>query len=529
MKRVLAQISLTMALAGSAYSQSNEPLPKFDAADIHTSPKSANPNTAGGFIRGGRYQFRQATMVDLIASAYGVDADKILGGPSWLESDRFDILAKAPTSTSNDTAKLMLQSLLAERFKLVLHKDDKPVSSYVLTVGKGGSKMKESTTGATDCRGVPQNPAPGTIPYQVVQCTHMTAAALAQVLPQLAPAYLDRPVTDMTQLTGMYDFELKWTGRGQLAAAGSDGISVFDAVDKQLGLKLELQNRALPVVVVDSANRKPSDNSPDALKNLPVVPTEFEVADFKPSPPGAQQRGNIQPGGRIDLQSFPIRQMIQAAWDVPEDMIVGPKIMETARFDLIAKAPSDVAVTGINIDVDTLRAMLRATLIERFKIQSHMEDRSVDVYALVAPRKETRMKKADPSARSVCKRATPPPGTPAALSQMISCQNMTMSEFGEKLRGFAGGYITHPSIDLTGIEGGWDFTLAWTPRGAFEAAARPEGQPQPGGGGAPSSDPNGGLTVFEAIEKQLGLKMELQKHPMPVLVIDHIEEKPTEN
>ena len=75
-------------------------------------------------------------MVDLIRTAYGVDADKVLGGPSWLESDRFDVIAKAPPSATPETAKLMLQALLAERFKLVVHTDSHALPGFVLTVGK---------------------------------------------------------------------------------------------------------------------------------------------------------------------------------------------------------------------------------------------------------------------------------------------------------------------------------------------------------------------------------------------------------
>jgi uncharacterized protein (TIGR03435 family) len=102
MKRLSFSVRIMfILLAGLAYGQSAEPLPTFDAVDVHVSPKSINPQTAGGFIRGGRYQFRNATMVDLISSAYSVDGDKVLGGPSWLESDRFDILAKTPASTTN--------------------------------------------------------------------------------------------------------------------------------------------------------------------------------------------------------------------------------------------------------------------------------------------------------------------------------------------------------------------------------------------------------------------------------------------
>src|SRR5947207_12464879 len=103
-----------------AYGQASETSPSFEAADVHASPRSANPNvqSLGGFVRGGRYQFRNATMLDLIVSAYGVEPEKVLGGPSWLETDRFDILAKAPASATNAAAKLMLRSLLGDRFKL---------------------------------------------------------------------------------------------------------------------------------------------------------------------------------------------------------------------------------------------------------------------------------------------------------------------------------------------------------------------------------------------------------------------------
>src|SRR5881396_2860090 len=112
-----------IALSSIAYGQAAETLPLFEAADVHVSPRSANPNvqSLGGFARGGRYQFRNATMLDLIASAYGVEPDKVMGGPSWLETDRFDILAKAPASVTTAAAKLMLRSLLTDRFKLVIH------------------------------------------------------------------------------------------------------------------------------------------------------------------------------------------------------------------------------------------------------------------------------------------------------------------------------------------------------------------------------------------------------------------------
>ena len=116
-------------------------------------------------------------MVDLIAAAYGLDSTNVQGGPIWLETDRFDIIAKAPPTTSKDTLKLMLQSLLAERFNLVIHTGSAPMPAYVLTVGKGKPKLKEADdSDKSDCQyqEPPKDLAPGTIPYIVFSCHNTT-------------------------------------------------------------------------------------------------------------------------------------------------------------------------------------------------------------------------------------------------------------------------------------------------------------------------------------------------------------------
>ena len=96
MKGRLKQVFILIALAEVVYGQTTEPLPSFDAADVHV--RSANPNvqSLGGFVRGGRYQFRNATMLDLVASAYGMEPEKVLGGPSWLETIGSRFLPKRP-------------------------------------------------------------------------------------------------------------------------------------------------------------------------------------------------------------------------------------------------------------------------------------------------------------------------------------------------------------------------------------------------------------------------------------------------
>src|SRR5580658_1220214 len=123
---------------------SGEETPRFEIADVHVSARTANPYRKGPFIHGGRYEVRTATMVDLIGLAYGVDAVKVWGGPSWIEMDRFDMVAKTPANSTPETRKMMLQALLADRFKLVVHNDNKPVLAYGLTVGKHPINLKAS-------------------------------------------------------------------------------------------------------------------------------------------------------------------------------------------------------------------------------------------------------------------------------------------------------------------------------------------------------------------------------------------------
>jgi uncharacterized protein (TIGR03435 family) len=543
MMRAFAGVSFLALICGALFGQStatppatpSELPPAFETADVHASAHSTRTYMSGGVLRGGRYDLRYATLVDLIATAYGIDNDKVLGGPSWLETDRFDIIAKAPPTTSTETLHRMLQALLADRFKLVIHKDTKPLPAYSLTVGKGRPKLKEADgSGNKGCPSQAQNPVPGTVPYAMATCRNVTMDAFAQNLRDMASAYINNPVVDSTGLKGSWDFDLKWTPRARLAQAGADGITIFDAVDKQLGLKLELQKLPTPVIVVDSVNQKPTGNPPGVTENLPPPPpAEFEVADIKPSQPGAGVNGAIQPGGRINLQSFTLKMLIDIAWDINGDeMLVGaPKWLDSDRFDIVAKAST--AGPSPDVDFDDLRLMVRALLADRFKLATHTEDREISAYTLVAAK--PKLTKADPLNRTGCKEG-PAPGAKdlrdvnPVLARLLTCQNMTMAQFAEQLPSLASGYIHSPVMDATGIEGAWDFTLNFSPIGLFQSAGVRVGDPgQPAGAAPAASDPSGALSLFDAVSKQLGLKLEMHKRSVPVLVIDHVEQKPTEN
>jgi uncharacterized protein (TIGR03435 family) len=282
MPRAFACVIIIAGLTGGAFSQSTNNPTAFEAADVHTSARAPNAYMTTLF-RGGRYEARKATMLDLIAAAYGVDSYKIFGGPGWLEIDRFDVIARTPGNTTPEARREMLKTLLADRFKLVVHNDTKPIPTFFLTVGKGKRNMKEgdSAGGNGGCQPMPPAPPePGVVPYDTLTCHNATMQGFINALRYPASPYLGvGPVLDNTGLEGRWDFNIKWTRRALLQAAGSDGITIFDAVDKQLGLKLESQNAPTPVVVVDHVNQKPTENSPDA--DIRFIQAMLGHADLK--------------------------------------------------------------------------------------------------------------------------------------------------------------------------------------------------------------------------------------------------------
>src|SRR5215467_9893905 len=142
MTRAFTSIGLVVLFSGALFGQAEiagsvPPGPAFEAADVHVSPKVRVPSMAAGGLRGTRYLVRQATMVDLISLAYNIDNNKVLAGPSWLDLDRFDLSARAPSGSTPEQARLMLQTLLAERFNLKIRNDSKELPGFVLSAGSG--------------------------------------------------------------------------------------------------------------------------------------------------------------------------------------------------------------------------------------------------------------------------------------------------------------------------------------------------------------------------------------------------------
>jgi uncharacterized protein (TIGR03435 family) len=553
-------------LSALVFGQSTDSQPAFAVADVHVTARTTAPSPVmRTSVRAGRYEIRNATMVDLIRTAYTVDADNVRGGPSWLEYDRFDVAALLPPNTTPDTQKLMLRALLAERFKLAIRSDTQPTPGHVLLAGKSKHKLKDVADAAASsgCQSqmvpsrppaaVPGQPPQFVLPMMSLTCRNVTMDTFAADLKRLANGYVTNAVLNQTGVQGAWDFELQFTQGSLLGLARSmDGATVTslsDAIDKQLGLQLEERDIPTPVLLVERVNAVPTANVPDiAAKLPPLPPMEFEVADIKPLDPNARRTGPVQmgvlPGGRVNLPGIPMRLLLSIAWNgqvnTNNPIIGAPKWLDSANFDVIAKLPSELApANGTTMPMQELGPALQALLIERFKMKVHFEDRPVDAYALVAVKHK--LKKADPSTRTGCKApsntgfviSTSGGGMP---SRTFTCQNITMAQFADQLQSLAGSYTPYPVVDATGLEGAWDFTLSFSPINpqqlntlmASSRAAASAGAGGPAAGTA--SDPiGGGVSLFDAVEKQLGLKLEVRKRTLPVFVIDHIEEKPTEN
>jgi uncharacterized protein (TIGR03435 family) len=150
-----------LALLAAVSGQSQEQ-PRFEAADVHVSTTVHGfAQNFGAVLRDGRYINRDATMLQLIEAAWGVPEDTISGGPNWVSLDLFDVVAKVPNGTTPATANLMLQSLLADRFGLVINQGLHPVPRYVLSVMKGGPKLKSASgSGDSGCQLVQQTVPP---------------------------------------------------------------------------------------------------------------------------------------------------------------------------------------------------------------------------------------------------------------------------------------------------------------------------------------------------------------------------------
>ncbi|MGB7220700.1 MAG: TIGR03435 family protein [Vicinamibacterales bacterium] len=258
-----------------------------------------------------------------------------------------------------------------------------------------------------------------------------------------------------------------------------------------------------------------------------TTPT-FEVATVKPNKDGSGLISvGFEPGGRFRAVNTPLRLLVRLAYEVQDFQILGgPGWLSTDRFDIVAKADGVPPLPQI-------RLMLRALLEDRFRLAVHTETREQPIYALVIARSDGRTRPELRPSGTECAPLTlwpgappppPPPAGPAAAPRgsfrcpsmfvpgRTSARDVTMAQWATTLSQFVSRFVT----DRTGLTGSFDFDLQWTPD-----------QMPPGPPGPPPIDLNG-PSLFTALQEQLGLKLDPQRGPAEVLVVDRVEQ-PSEN
>jgi uncharacterized protein (TIGR03435 family) len=225
--------------------------PEFEVATLKQSPPPAGDaiDINLGTVHNGRLTLANATLSECVRYAYNIVSDELVAGPDWIKSRavRFDIVAQAPPGNNDDQFRQMLQTLLADRLKLTLHHEPKPLSYLALVRGTSGPRLLPAkSSGSNTNRG------------GRILANRMSMPALAMLLSR----FERQIVVDMTGLGGSYEFKLEWTPHDPNGAAidSVTGPSIFTAVQEQLGLKLESRKGPLDVLVIDHAEKVPEEN-----------------------------------------------------------------------------------------------------------------------------------------------------------------------------------------------------------------------------------------------------------------------------
>jgi uncharacterized protein (TIGR03435 family) len=278
------KILIGLIAIGLANAQSNPEI-VFEAASVKRS-RPDGPGTSMFYSPGGRLTATSATLKQLVLLAYGVSerhnsgapaqnatiistltSDQITGGPGWVESEQFNVTAKADGNARVERMSQMLQALLADRFQLKVHRETRQLPVYVLLTAKNGARMPELKEGSCFVPGSDKPPEAVKSGQRPTPCggffferDRLDAGRV--YMQQLAGALsnqLRRLVVDKTGLTGTYDVHLRWTPDESPGDTDSADPSLFTAVEEQLGLKLESQKGLVETVVIDHAE-KPSEN-----------------------------------------------------------------------------------------------------------------------------------------------------------------------------------------------------------------------------------------------------------------------------
>jgi uncharacterized protein (TIGR03435 family) len=243
---------LIVFVSRGTFGQSAAPPPAFEVASIKPAPPQAPGRVSTRMSSDpGRLNYTNVSLSDVIGQAYGVQHNQI-SGPAWLDTERFDIVAKIPAGIGKDQIPRMFQALLADRFKLKLHSEKKQLPVYALVAGKNGPKLQkaESSSGLSGGLSLGRG--------------HVSGKVAMPWFADYLSLRLGRPVMDQTELDGTYVIALDWvpdeTEAPDGGAPGASGPSLFTALQEQLGLKLMGTKGPIEILVIDHMEKIPTEN-----------------------------------------------------------------------------------------------------------------------------------------------------------------------------------------------------------------------------------------------------------------------------
>jgi uncharacterized protein (TIGR03435 family) len=504
----------------------------------------------------------------LMDDAYNLPAfskSQTIGGPDWadqtmyrveakIDDSQYAALQKVPSAQRVQQIHLMEQSLLAERFKLKVHFETREMPVYALEVAKGGPKLTPSAsnpTGTTEAHPTILSVVGKGDGFEI-KGNGVSPGQLILLLQQ-QPELGNRMVVDQTGLKGHYEVSLNWTREGSAAAdagptADAAAPTFFDALKEELGLQLVETKGPVEVIVIDHIEKPSVDGAevpaPVAVAVAPVAmaqekaattPTapehaiKFDVVSIRQNKSGSREmtRQSSADTDNITMTNVPLALVVfYAYWINDPNMIMGvPDWASTERYDVVAKvAPSDLAAYHA-LPNRQRAAMLQAVLADRFKLQVHHETKASPVYDLVVAKGGPKLKEAQPGeAHPDTAKANPNAFQHGATifatgSNQITGEAARMGDLAVSLstRGFEALGLGRPVIDKTGLTGRYDFVLQLPLPSANAPSTEGEDAPQ-----------ESAASLSNALQDQLGLKLQPATAPTDYLVIDHVE-RPSAN
>jgi uncharacterized protein (TIGR03435 family) len=509
---------------------------------------------------GGRYTATNMTLHDLILGAYGLPKYLVSGGPSWWDTERYDIEAKAPAgvvsdgpidSTSVRQFEAMQQKLLAERFNLRIHRETKVAPIYTMVVAKGGLKMQPSpsrdcTQVEEYCHGVLGGP----------RLLHGHAMGIAEIAEMLGRFYLDRPVRDKTGLDGLYDFELHWTPESMRGKAEEErpqdvqrrepgvidqfGPDLITALQEQLGLTLQVQRGPVESIVIDHVEKLVQNEvnlvdtqHAEATQPIQIASTapvfsrpstaarqtvKFDAASVKPNLSGSTKadaacRGTNgvwetaravgqTPLGRCVFRNTRLIGVIAVAYEIQIGAVdKGAPLIVNSGPGWIDSERFDIEATSDPPATEAqLHLMLQALLSERFKLVVHRVTRQMSGFALSQAPTGAKLREAANHDSLQTTTAVQTIGTDKRAFSVA-----TMADLADYLSAF----FASPVVDETGLNARYDFDVKFQLRDVTFADGRPDRLSM--------------INVMQAGLRDLGLRLEPREVPVAVTVIDHAE------